>query len=283
MRPADMSNEQITGFTGDRDSLARVPHVGTYHRRLPVSIERMYENALDWEHLPYLHSSSFTDIECIEAGDWGWRARSGLRSADGRQEVLLELRLDRALRRWITRTLDGPGAGAEIWTHVFELGARELEINVDFFVPGVSSEDAPVVGSVYQAIYQQLYDEDESMMFERQTQLDAPNKQTTPVLSLGPLAELRARLPLRIELNGRAYHVIERGGELTAFSAQCPHMLGPLPDTVAADGTVRCPWHNYGFNIDSGTCADGHRYRLARPPKISIAPAGDAVTISLDN
>ena len=36
-----------------------VPHVGTYRRVLPVNLERMFENALDWEHLPHLHSSSF--------------------------------------------------------------------------------------------------------------------------------------------------------------------------------------------------------------------------------
>ena len=35
-------------------------HVGSYRRRLPVSLVRMYENALDWEHLPHLHESSFS-------------------------------------------------------------------------------------------------------------------------------------------------------------------------------------------------------------------------------
>lgn len=60
---------------------AWVPHVGQYQRRMPVSLARMYENALDWEHLPWLHSSSFTAIECIESGDWGWRAWATLASA----------------------------------------------------------------------------------------------------------------------------------------------------------------------------------------------------------
>ena len=31
-------------------------HVGSYRRRLPVSLVRMYENALGWEHLPHLLS-----------------------------------------------------------------------------------------------------------------------------------------------------------------------------------------------------------------------------------
>ena len=53
---------------------SRVDHVGSYRRRLPVSLERMYENTLDWQHLPHLHSSSFTSLAIETAGAWGWRA-----------------------------------------------------------------------------------------------------------------------------------------------------------------------------------------------------------------
>lgn len=35
-------------------------YVGSYKRRMKVSIDRMYENALDWEHLPFPHNSSFS-------------------------------------------------------------------------------------------------------------------------------------------------------------------------------------------------------------------------------
>ena len=40
---------------------SQLPHVGTYRRVLPVSLVRMYENTLDWEHLPHVHESSFED------------------------------------------------------------------------------------------------------------------------------------------------------------------------------------------------------------------------------
>ena len=53
---------------------SQLPHVGTYRRVLPVSLVRMYENTLDWEHLPFVHDSSFSSIECLDAGPWGWRA-----------------------------------------------------------------------------------------------------------------------------------------------------------------------------------------------------------------
>ena len=54
---------------------SRLDHVGSYRRRLPVSLDRMYENALDWQHLPFQHSSSFSAIDCLDYGGWGWRAR----------------------------------------------------------------------------------------------------------------------------------------------------------------------------------------------------------------
>ena len=50
-------------------------HVGSYRRRLPVNLVRMYENALDWEHLPHLHGVSFSALELLDAGAWGWRAK----------------------------------------------------------------------------------------------------------------------------------------------------------------------------------------------------------------
>jgi hypothetical protein len=49
--------------------------VATYRRTIGASAERVWENVLDWEHLPWLHSGSFSDIVCNGAGEWGWRAR----------------------------------------------------------------------------------------------------------------------------------------------------------------------------------------------------------------
>ena len=146
-----------------------LPHVGTYRRTMNVSLDRMYENALDWEHLPYVHSSSFGSIECVDAGAWGWRAKL----TDGRgRHSLIELRLDRESRRWITRNIEGGAAGSEIWTHVFVTGERSLDIVVDFFVPGTTSETRERIGRAYTDLYHQLYHEDEAMMLARQRELD---------------------------------------------------------------------------------------------------------------
>ncbi len=130
-----------------------INHVGTYKRTLPVSLERMYENTLDWEHLPHLHASSFSDIQCVDSGAWGWRAQ--VTGANGSQS-LLELRLDRRCRRWITRNLEGPNQGAEIWTHVFVTAPHEMDIVIDFFVPGVPANAREKVGRAYARQYELL-------------------------------------------------------------------------------------------------------------------------------
>ena len=47
-----------------------LPRVATYTRELPVSLTRMYENAIDGEHLPWLHRDSFSSLEILDSGPW---------------------------------------------------------------------------------------------------------------------------------------------------------------------------------------------------------------------
>ncbi|MFK7914372.1 MAG: Rieske (2Fe-2S) protein [Pseudomonadales bacterium] len=244
-----------------------VPHVGTYRRVLPVSLERMYENTLDWEHLPHVHAGSFGSIECLDSGPWGWRA--ALTSAAGAPSEI-ELRLDRPLRRWITRNITGPAAGAEIWTHVFVEGARELQINVDFFVPGVAPEQREKVGKVYANLYAQLYDEDVAMMVERQRQLDQrmDRADAAESMDIGPLAQLPERSTHRY--GGRDLLVVREGDEVFAVPALCPHQLGPLQQGEISDGCVTCPWHGYAFDLRSGECRSGQSLRLHDLPQVSV-------------
>ncbi len=252
-----------------------IPHVGTYRRVLPVSLERMYENTLDWEHLPYVHSSSFSQIDCEAEGPWGWRA--AVVSARGDASVI-ELRLDRACRRWITRNLSGPAAGAEIWTHVFPIESRRVDIVVDFFVPGVADEQRSHVGEAYARLYERLYDEDVAMMMGRQRQLDRridAIRDNERELELGAREDLR--LPLEVNLGGREYVLAEVQKDLVIFPRQCPHQLGPLDAQGLEDGILTCPWHGYRFDVRSGECVSGQRCRLNNLPQIRVGPSGEVV------
>ena len=297
---------------------AWVPHVGQYRRRMPVSLTRMYENALDWEHLPWLHSTSFRSIDCIESGDWGWRAKATLADADpsqlpakslwqqallksvrhqpwqllkfgsrlaaqslaaksGGSTVLLELKLDREQQRWITTTLEGVGAGTQIWTQVIEHGPQDIEVVVDFFVPDIPQPMAAPLGQYYQNLYRRLYDEDQDMMEVRQQALDATRRTNNQesVLELGSLDSLTPKLPMVFSLKGRSWRLVQHHGELHIHNTLCPHMLGPLENAaITESGNIRCPWHGYEFSLTDGSNQSGHKCQLAKPPIIELSESG---------
>lgn len=263
----------------------RVPHIGTYRRALAVSVERLYENAIDWEHLPYLHRSTFSRIECVAGGEWGFRARVWQSFRGDGRPFLIELKLERESRRWITRTLEGPGSGTEIWTHAFAVDERHTDIVVDFFVPGVPSESVGRLREFYTDLYARLYDEDVWMMTVRQERLDAI-KRGRPAgapcrRALGPLDDVRERLPLVVEVGGASFRVIEVGDELVAHATVCPHMLGPLERSEACDGIIECPWHGYRFDVRTRACVRGQRCSLAPAPTVSVEPGSSLVTLEL--
>lgn len=260
-------HEVIAPYAG-----SAVPHVGTYRRVLPVSLERMYENTLDWAHLPYLHASSFGSIECEDAGAWGWRARV----IDTKERLsVIELRLDKTLRRWITRNLEGPNQGAEIWTHAFPVDTRRVDITVDFFVPDVAHHAREKVGRAYAELYATLYDEDVAMMVELQSQIDRRFIATAAtVVDVGDAAALTAELaaatPIEVDYRGRTFCLTEIDSRWFVYPSVCPHQLGPLRSSEVVEGIVRCPWHGYAFDVASGECVNGHPCRLGNRPTVVI-------------
>ncbi len=260
-------HEVFAPFSG-----SAIPHVGTYRRVLPVSLERMYENTLDWAHLPYLHASSFRSIECEDAGSWGWRARV----IDNKERAsVIELRLDKSLRRWITRNLEGPSQGAEIWTHAFAVDAHRVDINVDFFVPEVAHDAREKVGRAYADAYATLYDEDVAMMVERQRQIDRRLIATdATVVDVGDesalTVELAAANPVEVDYRGRRYCLTAIDSRWFVYPSVCPHQLGPLRSSEVVEGVVRCPWHGYAFDVVSGEGVNGHACRLDNRPTATV-------------
>ena len=92
-------------------------------------------------------------------------------------------------------------------------------------------------------------------------------------LALGPLRELRQRLPLCVEADGEPFRILAlEDGALVAHGTICPHWLGPLEDVVPENGKLRCPWHGYLFDIRTGMSADGRGYRLAPAPLVVVDP-----------
>lgn len=255
--------------------------VAVYERSVGASLARVWENVRDWEHLPWLHASSFRDIALLDAGEHGWRARIGLHG-EGAPEIQLELAIE-SERRYVSRTLAGTGAGSEIWTTLRTEEPQRTAVRVEFQVPHVAAGAASRLGAAYRALYTRLWDEDEAMMQHREAMLapaGGPPPPEPEEIPLGPLDEVRARLPLRVAWGARELRIVEIDGVLHAHTTRCPHWLGPLGDAPLEQGSVRCPWHGYRFDVRSGRRCDADSpLRLARAPDVVVDAANGAVRL----
>ena len=214
--------------------MAPLVEVATYRRTVAASLARVWENVLDWEHLPWLHRDTFAAIRPLAGGRDGWRAEVELRG--NAEPLVIDVALDRAARRYHTRTVGGPGTGTDIVTTLTPDDAGRTGVEVAFLVPGVAPEAAAMVGGVYQSLYAKLWDEDEAMMVRRQAVLD------------GTLAP--------------ACRALVVDGKRVDFVATCPHLGGPLEDASVEDGCITCPWHGYRFDLRTGRSADGRGLAL---------------------
>jgi nitrite reductase/ring-hydroxylating ferredoxin subunit len=260
--------------------------VGVYRREVHASIARIWENVLDWEHLPWLHSESFSRIACEHEGPSGWRARVGLAPTSSNMEIVLELALERPALRYVARTLEGPGSGTEIWTRLSPLAPDRTQIEVEFLLPGIPPARREALGRAYVRLYTLLWDQDESMMTRREAELAArarSERSPSGPLPLGPLAALRPRLPLTVALGGRGFRVVEIEGELFAHATQCPHRLGPLENAPVVAGGLSCPWHGYRFDVRTGRSCDGRALRLASAPRVHVDPVSAQVELRFDS
>jgi nitrite reductase/ring-hydroxylating ferredoxin subunit len=109
---------------------------------------------------------------------------------------------------------------------------------------------------------------------------EARRERPGTALALGPLSELRARLPLIVELDGEPFRIVAlEDGEIVAHSTICPHWLGPLEEAIPENGIVRCPWHGYRFDLRTGMNTDGRSCRLARAPRVVVDPVTGEATV----
>ena len=255
--------------------------VAVYRRRVAAPIDRVWENVLDWEHLPFLHHDSFCGIELTESGAWGWRARVLLPPRARPSEVEIEVRIDRAASEYHTRTLAGTGAGTDIVTTLAVPDPAHTDVRVEFFVPGLPERARQAAGAGYLRLYARLWDQDEAMMARRHAVLagHAPGPARPGArapLPLGPAARLRERLPRLVECGGDRFRVLEHAGRLHAHATVCPHQGGPLEEARLEDGAVVCPWHGYRFDLATGLGPAGQRCRMAVRARIELDARDEA-------
>lgn len=247
---------------------------GVYRRDVGASLDRIWENVFDWEHLDHLHESSFTACHLLARGEWGWRMRLIVAGGDAGRARTIELCADRPARRYVTTTIDGAGAGTEIRVSLLPRAPHLTAVTVEFHVPESRPERCAAIGQAYVAAYRRLWDEDEAMMRARERALGGqagPKVGGPSSIELGSEAEVRANLPLSFALGGERYRLADVDGALVAHAAICPHWLGPLDEAPIVDGAVRCPWHGYRFDVRTGACLSGQKLSLAAAPIIATS------------
>lgn len=246
---------------------------GVYRRDVGASLDRIWENVFDWEHLDHLHESSFAACNLLAWGEWGWRMRLIVAGGDAGRAQTIELRADRPDRRYVTTTTEGAGAGTEIRVSLLARAPHLTAVTVEFHVPESRPERLAAIGLAYVAAYRRLWDEDEAMMRARERALAqaAPKMAGPSSIELGSEAEVRANLPLSFALGGERYRLVDVDGALVAHAVVCPHWLGPLDEAPIVDGAVQCPWHGYRFDIRTGACLSGQRLSLGAAPAITTS------------
>ena len=232
--------------------------MASYDRVIKANITRVWENVLDWEHLPYLHSTSFNHIMLDEAGDWGWRTWS-----NPERNAHIELCVDEA--KYVARTYNKGQQASETWTYLTPEG-EQTGIHVEFHGTAIKADSVDRLGKLYLGLYEQLWDEDEAMMMTRQQRLTESRKRDTR-LNLGNREQLLSQLPLTIQLKNSEFRLLDIDSRLVCHSTICPHRLGPL---TLGNSVVSCPWHGYRFDIETGECIspDYAVCRLPEPPTI---------------
>ncbi len=255
----------------------------TWRREICAGIERIWENVFDWEHLPVLHEMYFNAVELIEIGNRGWRVALTKNPGTPDRRMVLELQADRENARYRVQTLSGDGAGTEIWTLLTPAGPRRTAVEVRYYLPERHPQRLAALADKYRTSCARLWDEDEAMMMRRDEMTARATKWrlgSGACVSLGPLAELRRRVPLLVEFDGEPFRILEcEDGRLLAHATVCPHWLGPLDEAVSQNGILRCPWHGYRFDMRTGESADGRGYRLAPAPCVAVDPVTGEATL----
>lgn len=234
-----------------------------FERTIKANNERVWENVLDWEHLAWLHDTSFDYNELDAAGDWGWRVWS-----DRAHQNHIELCINLKQSTYVARSYLAGEQISEIWTTI--MGSdTETSITVSISAPNVDIKKLPKLNAIYLKLYTKLWDEDEQMMMRRQTKLDDRSHGPASI-NLGAFDALNKRQIIKL---GRHEWLIRKNDDgINVYAANCPHLLGPLDEGERTNNQVVCPWHGYRFDIASGKCIfpQHAKCHLPKPPVVKV-------------
>lgn len=90
-------------------------------------------------------------------------------------------------------------------------------------------------------------------------------------VALGPLADMAFDPGVTRTVEGREIAVFRRENAFFALDNSCPHAGGPLAEGDLDGDQVRCPWHGWGFDLNTGKCSFAHGGAVATYPVRVVA------------
>lgn len=84
-------------------------------------------------------------------------------------------------------------------------------------------------------------------------------------VSVGRVEDWNEGTVREVKVHKKPMSVVRLNGKFYALNSICPHMGGPMSCGALKEGKLYCPWHDWGFDVESGACPNGHhldRYQV---------------------
>ncbi len=259
----------------DTRKLSNMSLLGKVELEVAASAERMIENVMDWEHLPFVHAETFTSVEYLEGGPNWFRTRLGYVSGEvGITVVTVAEEGD----QWTVALEEGPEKGLVLHNVMTKVTPRRIWLDISVYVPELPPNEAARKALFYfhRRQLELIFAQDSEMTAGRQDVLDRTRARwgLVPGATLGTVESVRARVPFFVTAEGRRYWVWHDGEALALAAADCPHNGGLLPCPARDGSERRCPWHGYTFD-NEGKSTDGRGLRTR--PRMRLEQVGDQV------
>ncbi|HYM62544.1 MAG TPA: Rieske 2Fe-2S domain-containing protein [Thermoanaerobaculia bacterium] len=98
------------------------------------------------------------------------------------------------------------------------------------------------------------------------------------LIDIGSMAELPVGRARAFTIAGRRIAVYHTATGFFASDNECPHRGGPLGEGDLLGGEIVCPWHLWGFDVESGICAGNPEVRITTH---RVIVDGDRLLVSL--
>jgi nitrite reductase/ring-hydroxylating ferredoxin subunit len=95
---------------------------------------------------------------------------------------------------------------------------------------------------------------------------------------MGKLSELPPGKVLEKSILARRVAVFNVNGRLYGIESDCKHMRASLANGEVKDGLIKCRWHGWRYNLETGECLNLKKTRLKIYP---VTIEGDDIFVEI--